>query len=50
MNKIIKKLRIPGYETKMIIKRKKNETTKQVEGVQLSFDIDMESRKSDKIK
>lgn len=49
MNKIIKKLRITGYETKEIIKPKENQT-KQVDGVQLSLDIDMEPINSAKVK
>lgn len=49
MIKIMKRLRIPGYETKEIIKPKENET-KQVDGVQLSLDIDMEPKSSAKVK
>ncbi len=48
MNKIIKKLRIPGHETKVINKPKENET-KQVDGVQLSLDIDTGPKNSDKV-
>lgn len=47
MNKIIKKLRIPGYETKVIIKAKDNQT-KPVDGVQLSLYIDTELESSSK--
>ncbi|MFB4472916.1 hypothetical protein ACDI16_08190 [Oceanobacillus caeni] len=45
MNKIIKKLQIPGYETKVIIKPRKNQRTKRTDGIQLSLDIDIEQRK-----
>lgn len=48
MNMIIKKLRIPGHETIVIIKPKENET-KQVDGVQLSLDIDTGPKNSDKV-
>ncbi|WP_164463751.1 hypothetical protein [Niallia circulans] len=47
MNKIIKKLRIPGHETKIIIKTMDNQP-KQVDGFQLSLDIDTELRNSTK--
>lgn len=40
MNKIIKKLQIPGHETKVIIKPRKNKENKFT-GVQLSLDIDV---------
>ncbi len=46
MNKIIKKLKIPGYETKMIIVPRKNagsKTEKVLSGIQLSLDIELES-------
>lgn len=49
MNKIIKKLCIPGHETKVIIKKKDNQT-KQVDGVQLSLDMDTELGSSAKDK
>lgn len=42
MNKIIKKLQIPGYETKMIIVPRKNaglSTENVPAGIQLSLDI-----------
>lgn len=42
-----KKLRIPGYETKVIIKAKDNQT-KPVDGVQLSLYIDTELESSSK--
>ena len=48
MNKIIKKLQIPGYETKMIIVPRKNatfSTEKVPAGIQLSLDIEVESTK-----
>lgn len=48
MNMIIKKLCIPGHETKVIIKPKENET-KQVDGVQLSLDIDTGPKNLDKV-
>ncbi|WP_160319293.1 MULTISPECIES: hypothetical protein [Bacillaceae] len=48
MNKIIKKLQVPGYETKVTIVPRKN-TSAKVEkvpdGIQLSLDIEMESTK-----
>ena len=50
MNEIIKKLQIPGYETRVIIKTRKNQRTKRTDGVQLSLDIDIEQRKSAKAK
>lgn len=49
MNKIIKKLCITGHETKVIIKKKDNQT-KQVDGVQLSLDMDTELGSSAKDK
>lgn len=50
MNKIIKKLRIPGYQTKVIIKPKeKDNETKQMDGIQLSLDIDTEQGSSAKV-
>lgn len=51
MNKIINKLLIPGYETKVIIKPKeKDNETQQIDGFQLSLDIDtgLESSAKDK--
>lgn len=48
MNKIIKKLQIPGYETKMMIVPRKNaefQTEKVPTGIQLSLDIELESTK-----
>lgn len=45
MNKIIKKLQIPGYETKMIIVPRKNagfNTEKVPTDIQLSLDIELE--------
>lgn len=48
MNKIIKKLQIPGYETKVMIVPRKNKSTKAEkvsDGIQLSFDIEMEPSK-----
>ncbi|MDQ0232866.1 hypothetical protein [Metabacillus malikii] len=49
-DKIIKKLQIPGYETKVIIKPRKNQGTKRTDGVQLSLEIEMEQIKSAKAK
>nr|WP_259547404.1 hypothetical protein [Heyndrickxia oleronia] len=49
MNEIIKKLEIPGYETKMIIVPRKNKTTKTEKingGIQLSLDIEFEPKKA----
>lgn len=49
MNEIIKKLQIPGYETKVIIKPRKNQRTKRPEdGVQLSLHIDIGQKKQAK--
>lgn len=39
MNKIIKKLRIPGHEVKEIFKPRKHMENKQPNGIQLSLDI-----------
>lgn len=51
MNKIMKKLRVPGYETKVIIKPKENDNeAKQMDGFQLSLDIDKELGSSAKDK
>lgn len=53
MNKIIKKLQIPGYETKVIIVPRKNKSAndaKVTTSIQLSFDIEMESNKQDSMK
>nr|WP_186324705.1 hypothetical protein [Paenibacillus bovis] len=51
MNKIMKKLRVPGYETKVIIKPKENDNeAKQMDGFQLSLDIDTELGSSAKDK
>lgn len=50
MNKIIKKLEIPGHETKKIIVHRKNKLAKAenvLESIQLSFDIEMEPNKQD---
>ncbi|MGG4178480.1 hypothetical protein ABEW03_03945 [Virgibacillus pantothenticus] len=44
MNKIIKKLGITEYETKLIIKAKENQRTEQVDNVVC---IDMEPRRTD---
>lgn len=51
MNEIIKKLEIPGYETKMIIVPRKNKPTKTEKisnGIQLSLDIEVEQKKQGK--
>ncbi|GHH99709.1 hypothetical protein [Neobacillus kokaensis] len=48
MNEIIKKLQIPGYETKLIIVPRKNKSViaeKVFTGIQLSLDIEVESSK-----
>lgn len=37
MNKIIKKLKIPGYEINTVIKPRKNYSLKEVNDVQLSL-------------
>ncbi|MEK4905723.1 hypothetical protein [Niallia sp. FSL M8-0099] len=53
MNKIIKKLQIPGYETKVIIVPRKNKSANDAKittGIQLSFDIEMEPNKQDSMK
>lgn len=50
MNQIIKKLEIPGYETKVIIVPRKNKSAKAEkisDGIQLSFDMEMEPNKQD---
>jgi len=48
MNEIIKKLRIPGYKTKVIYKPIKNKENKRTDGIQLSLDIETERRSTDK--
>ncbi|MEW8985092.1 MAG: hypothetical protein AB2388_25725 [Bacillus anthracis] len=48
MNKIIKKLQIPGYETKVMIVPRKNvgfKTEKVPVGIQLSLDLELDSTK-----
>jgi hypothetical protein len=53
MNKIIKKLQIPGHETKVIIVPRKNKSAKAVkvsDGIQLSLDIEMAPTKEVKEK
>lgn len=50
MNKIIQKLQILGFETKVIIVPRKNKSAKAAEisnGIQLSFDIKTEQNKQD---
>jgi hypothetical protein len=50
VNKIIQKLEIPGYETKMVIVPRKDAVAKHKkvhDGVQLSLEIDMEPNKQD---
>jgi hypothetical protein len=50
MNKIIQKLQIPGYETKVIIVPRKNKSARGgyiSNGIQLSFDIEIEPNKQD---
>ncbi|MFC0476360.1 hypothetical protein ACFFHF_14170 [Robertmurraya beringensis] len=50
MNKIIQKLQIPGYETKMMIVPRKDAVVKDKkvhDGIQLSLDIDLEPNKQD---
>lgn len=46
----MKKLQIPGHETKMIVVPRKNNSAKAEKvsnGIQLSFDIEMEPNKRD---
>lgn len=53
MNEIIKKLQIPRYETKMMILPRRNVSAKAKQvpnGIQLSFDIEMEATKQDREK
>ncbi len=50
MNQIIKKLEIPGYETKMVILPRKDTSAKAENvpvGFQLSLDIEIEPKKQD---
>lgn len=50
MNKIIHKLKIPRYETKVIIVPRKTKSAKDAKittGIQLSFDIETEPNKQD---
>lgn len=48
MNKIIKKLQIPGYEMKVITKFRKNNVKKSENGIQLSLEIDIEQDRAEK--
>lgn len=51
MNKIITKLKIPGYETSTVIKPRKNHSLKEINDVQLSINFEeMKSTKTDKEK
>lgn len=45
MKKIIKKLNIPGYQTKVIIKPRKNKSSVVVNGVQLSLDFNKDEQR-----
>jgi len=40
MNKIMKKMKIKGYETNTIIQPRKDRSSKEVVGVQLALDIE----------
>ena len=51
MNKIIKKLKIPGYETRTIITPRQNYQLKEIKDVQLSLDFrEMKSTNTEKKK
>lgn len=39
MNKIIKKLKIPGHETKTIVKLRQNANCNEIQSIQLSLDV-----------
>ena len=39
MNKIIKKLKIPGYEKSTVIKPRRNYESKEIKDIQLSLDF-----------
>lgn len=45
MNKIIKKLQIPGYQTKVIINPRKNKSAIVSDGVQLSLDFNKDEKR-----
>lgn len=40
MNKIIKKLKIPGYETSSVIKPRMNHSLKEINDVQLTLNFE----------
>lgn len=49
MNKIIKKLKIPGYETSSVIQPRKNHSLMEINDVQLSLNFEeMKSTNTDK--
>lgn len=51
MNIIIKKLKIPGYETNTVIKPRKNHSLKKINDVQLSLNFEvMKSTNTDEEK
>ncbi|WP_168193886.1 hypothetical protein [Lysinibacillus sp. SGAir0095] len=51
MNKIIKKLKIPGYETSTVIKPRNHHSLKEINDVQLSLNFeDMKTTNTDKEK
>lgn len=51
MNKIIKELRITGYETITIIKPRNSDTNKEGNGIQLSLNIgNLQSTNLDQVK
>lgn len=45
MNKIIKKLQIPGYQTKVIVNPRKNKSSVVTKGVQLSLNFNKDEKR-----
>jgi len=45
MNKIIRKLQIPGYQTKVIVNPRKNKSSIEADVVQLSLDFNTDEKR-----
>lgn len=45
MNKIIRKLQIPGYQTKVIVNPRKNKSSVVADDVQLSLDFNKDEKR-----
>lgn len=45
MNKIIRKLQIPGYQTKVIVNPRKNKSSITTDGMQLSLDFNKDEKR-----